>query len=188
MITVLDPGHGGEDSGAVVAGLREKNLALQITKHVEALLARDGRRFWSTRWVDQYVTLSDRVRLERRLSDRFESAAFLSIHINAARNAGARGIRVYHYPGSRRGEALATSILDSSEDLPLPIGGARPTDTRRDRDEHSYIMVVAETVSPAVLVEAGFLTNKHDRAYLSSDHGPWDLGRSIYRGIKVWNS
>jgi N-acetylmuramoyl-L-alanine amidase len=93
-ITVaLDPGHGGEDPGAIGRrGTCEKNVALAIGRKLSRLLTADARmRVMMTRNDDFYVPLAERVRKARRV----QADLFVSIHADAFREPAARGSSVF---------------------------------------------------------------------------------------------
>jgi N-acetylmuramoyl-L-alanine amidase len=93
-ITVaLDPGHGGEDPGAVGRrGTREKDVTLAIGRKLKRLIdAEPGMRAMLTRDDDYYVPLGARVQKARRV----EADLFVSIHADAFREARARGSSVF---------------------------------------------------------------------------------------------
>ena len=77
-LVILDPGHGGDDSGAVVDGLVEKDLALDVAKRAERLVRAQGLQTLLTRDGDSYVSLASRAALANRERD----CVFISIHFN----------------------------------------------------------------------------------------------------------
>jgi len=83
---VVDPGHGGHDSGAVANGLKEENLTLDISKRVKRKLESKyaGVNVRLTRTGDTYPSLQARCDLANRLN----AAAFLSVHINSGGGTG----------------------------------------------------------------------------------------------------
>ncbi len=93
FIVALDPGHGGEDPGAVgPGGLREKDVVLQIARQLrDALHARRGVRVLMTRDADFFVPLGERVRKARRV----DADLFVSIHADAFMRPEARGGSVF---------------------------------------------------------------------------------------------
>lgn len=109
---VLDPGHGGADSGAVAGGLVEKELTLDLAQRVAAVLRRRGVPVRLTREDDRYVPLPTRV----RLADAVPGAVFVSIHFNHAATA-AGGIETFF---TARKDPLAPGNPTS----PNPAGGA----------------------------------------------------------------
>jgi len=92
-LVVIDPGHGGEDPGAVGGtGAYEKNVALSIARRLKRIVNWDGRmRAILTRTDDYYVSLRQRVTFAMtRRAD-----VFLSVHADAARRKTAQGASVY---------------------------------------------------------------------------------------------
>jgi N-acetylmuramoyl-L-alanine amidase len=65
-VVVLDPGHGGEDSGAMCGGVMEKDLTLDIARRVDRLLDSEGVATLMTRVGDSYVSLADRAAFGNR--------------------------------------------------------------------------------------------------------------------------
>ena len=93
VIVALDPGHGGEDPGAVgPTGLREKDVVLAVALALrEKLNAVPGMRVMMTRDADFFVPLQDRVRKARRV----QADLFVSIHADAFFRPEARGASVF---------------------------------------------------------------------------------------------
>ncbi len=93
VIVALDPGHGGEDPGAIgPSGLYEKHVALAIAiKLRDRINAQPGMRAMLTRDADFFVPLYDRVRKARRV----QADLFVSIHADAFMNQQARGASVF---------------------------------------------------------------------------------------------
>ena len=89
----VDPGHGGEDPGAIGRrGTREKNVVLAISRRLKRMLDADRNvRVMLTRNDDFYVPLADRVQKARRV----EADLFVSIHADAFREPTARGSSVF---------------------------------------------------------------------------------------------
>ena len=93
VIIALDPGHGGEDPGAVgPSGLREKDVVLQVALQLrDKLNAVPGMRAMLTRDADFFVPLHERVRKARRV----QADLFVSIHADAFFTPEARGASVF---------------------------------------------------------------------------------------------
>lgn len=103
---VIDPGHGGEDQGAVGAsGLREKDLVLEIGQRLAALLRERGLRVVLTRESDRAVGLAERAtRANASAGD-----LFLSLHANAAPSRSARGVETF-FASLEASDAIAQSV------------------------------------------------------------------------------
>jgi len=93
VIVALDPGHGGEDPGAVgPSGLREKDVVLSVARQLrDRLNTQPGMRAYLTRDADYFVPLADRVRKARRV----QADLFISIHADAFFTPKARGASVF---------------------------------------------------------------------------------------------
>ncbi|MDR2158772.1 MAG: N-acetylmuramoyl-L-alanine amidase [Treponema sp.] len=128
---IVDPGHGGKDSGAVgnftVDGktLRpvEKDIVLKVARELHSLLSRNypGKRIMLTREGDTYPSLEDRVAVANSvpLKDN-EAILFISVHANASFNKDARGYEVWYLsPDYRRSVIDRTKYEDSSEVIPI---------------------------------------------------------------------
>ena len=180
---VLDAGHGmGNrtskvyDPGAIMGDIQEAVLNLKYAREVEELLKEKGYDVIQTRTDNQ-----TEVPLGKRASIANDAGAdlFVSVHCNASTSKNSRGVIVYHYPGSERGESAAKSvrknlvkILDEEvEDFDSSLGSIM--------EEAFYVL--KHTKMPAILVETGFLTNETDRNYLLNN--PRTIARGIADGI-----
>ncbi|OYT84848.1 MAG: N-acetylmuramoyl-L-alanine amidase [Burkholderiales bacterium PBB6] len=93
IIVAIDPGHGGEDPGAIgPTGLKEKDVVLQVALQLrDRLNAKPGMRAMLTRDADFFVPLHDRVNKARRV----QADLFVSIHADAFFTPEARGASVF---------------------------------------------------------------------------------------------
>src|SRR5690242_19609814 len=90
-LVVLDPGHGGQDSGAICGAIYEKDLTLDIAQRVDRLLQAQGLATLMTRVGDSYVSLQDRAAVTNRARD----CIFVSIHFNESKKT-ASGVETYY--------------------------------------------------------------------------------------------
>jgi N-acetylmuramoyl-L-alanine amidase len=110
---VLDPGHGGHDTGAIGGGKREKRLVLQIAKRVRSHLQKMGFSVLMTRSTDRFVRLRDRT----RYANRKHGDVFVSIHANSIGNPKKRhrsGIETYFLQPSRSARAKRVAARENS--------------------------------------------------------------------------
>jgi N-acetylmuramoyl-L-alanine amidase len=120
-IVVIDPGHGGEDPGAVgPRGTREKDVVLTISRILrDRINKRDGYRAYLTRDGDYYLSFSSRLKKARD----YGADLFLSIHADAAPSRLAHGASVYCLSlGGASTEAAR--LLAVKENLADMIGGS----------------------------------------------------------------
>jgi len=111
-VIVIDPGHGGEDTGAIGPGkTKEKDIVLKIAKRVYDLLSKDGRfKPILTRQDDVFVPLSQRTKLANEVG----GDLFVSIHCNAAKNKKATGLMAFSLADAKSDEARAAASLENS--------------------------------------------------------------------------
>lgn len=122
FVVVLDPGHGGEDPGAVgPAGTYEKNVVLAIALKARQLLEQDRRIVvFMTREEDVFIPLGERVRKARSV----HADVFVSIHADAFTRPDARGSSVFALSDRGASSAAAKWIADKENQSDL-IGGVR---------------------------------------------------------------
>src|SRR5438132_1672899 len=192
-VVVLDPGHGGQDSGAMCGGVMEKDLTLDVTRRVDRLLDAEGVATLMTRLGDTYVSLADRAAFGNRVRD----SIFVSIHFNEDNKPVASGVETYyaaHQIASASALAswlpfLARPPSDSPKLESRSLAGfiqealvARTRSVDRGTQTKQFF-VIANVTSPAVLIEGGFLTNKEDVSKLASEDYRDQLAAAIADGI-----
>jgi len=190
-LVVLDPGHGGQDSGAICGAVFEKDLTLDIAQRVDRLLQAQGLATLMTRVGDSYVSLQDRAAVTNRARD----CIFVSIHFNESKKV-VNGVETYYAehqdaPAPRlvswlpffQGPAAENPTL-ASQSLARFIQEAMVARTKApDRGtKGEQFFVIAHVDVPAVLVEAGFL-NKEDIAKLDSNDYRDQMAAAISEGI-----
>nr|WP_315004326.1 N-acetylmuramoyl-L-alanine amidase [uncultured Campylobacter sp.] len=116
-LIVIDPGHGGSDSGAVGNGLKEKNVVLATSKKLGALLAKRGYRVLYTRSTDVFINLRSRTAFAAKKN----ADMFISIHANAAPNASAAskmsGVETFFLSPARSERSKNAAALENRGDL-----------------------------------------------------------------------
>lgn len=175
---ILDPGHGGFDSGASHFGVHEKDIVLDIALRMEHKLKDLGIDAIYSRRTDKFVELHDRA----NMSNKINPDAFISIHINAAPIESPRGIATFLYTPNgfqkKEREELARAIQDSLiEEFP---------DWKDWGILREGFYVIKYTKNPSVLVEFGFLSNPEDRAMLVKEDVRERAAKAIAKGIDIF--
>jgi len=192
-VVVLDPGHGGQDSGAMCGGVMEKDLTLDIARRVDRLLDSEGVATLMTRVGDSYVSLADRA----AFGNRAKESIFVSIHFNEDNKPVASGVETYYAAhqinsGSTFGSWLpffsrqpSNSPRPESQSLAGFIQEALVARTRSvDRGTQAkQFFVIANVTSPAVLIEGGFITNKDELSKLVSEDYRDQLAAAVADGV-----
>ncbi len=128
---VIDPGHGGSETGAVgPSGLMEKDATLQIARRLAAALPRlFACRVVLTRDSDSAISLDDRT----AVANHEKADLFLSIHANSSRAAGARGSETY-YLSLEASDKLAQEVASRENQPQAAAGAAAPGSEARNPD------------------------------------------------------
>src|SRR5881394_177305 len=190
---VLDPGHGGQDSGAMCGGVMEKDLTLDVARRVDRLLDSEGIATLMTRLGDSYISLADRAAFGNRVND----GIFISIHFNEDNKPVASGVETYYAAHQiASGSTLASwlpffsrgpsnSPKPESQGLAGFIQEALVARTRSvDRGTQAkQFFVIANVTAPAVLIECGFITNKDELSKLVSEDYRDQLAAAVGDGI-----
>ncbi|MBP6561903.1 MAG: N-acetylmuramoyl-L-alanine amidase, partial [Neisseriaceae bacterium] len=122
LVVMLDPGHGGEDPGAIgPSKLREKDVVLQVAREIKRLFDRQGNvRTYMTRNEDVFIPLSVRVAKARKQ----KADIFISIHADAFTNPSARGTGVFALSEKGATSTQARFLAQTQNDADL-IGGVK---------------------------------------------------------------
>ena len=168
---VVDAGHGGYDNGAKSRyAPHEKHLALDVAMRLQQKLRAAGFETVMTRSRDEFIALDQRA----RISNRQNSAIFVSVHFNYSPRSSARGSEVYYK--SRPSVKIAQNILNQI--LAIPGTNSRGVKTANFR-------VLKKATFPAVLVECGFVTNPYEGRRCASGAFREALATAIMRGIVI---
>ena len=176
---VIDPGHGGSDSGAIgSSGVREKDVALGVALKVKEFLEEQGDPVIMTRTTDRDVhspQATNGQELQARVNKAPRDAAmFISIHCNAFSNPESHGMETYYYTGSGRGRRLAKLINEELE----RYGGLF---NRGVKAANFYVL--KHSSMPSTLLELAFVTNPEEEQLLADEDYQASLARAIVEGI-----
>lgn len=180
-VVIVDPGHGGVDSGAKYFGLVEKELTLAISLRLAETLRQSGATVMLTREADiDYYTRGKggkRSDLTRRVEiiNTSGAAVFVSIHTNAIRGGRWSGAEVYYCPRKEENKLLAETMQRALKDF--------PPGNKRQAKEDSDILLLKDTTVPGVLVETGFLSNPREAALLADPAYQQNLVGQIARAL-----
>jgi N-acetylmuramoyl-L-alanine amidase len=212
---VLDPGHGGRDTGAVgPGGTKEKDVVLDIAHRVAPVLAAEGIQVVLTRDDDHFVSLEERT----ARANGFGADLFISIHANASESKGRRGIETYVLDTTR--DEIAARVAarenattqDSSAELASILGGMRMADEAARSTRFAQLLQRASTSAarsrfgdavdggvhtagfyvlvgarmPSVLFETSYISNPAEEARLGSDEYRQLLADAIANAVKAY--
>lgn len=171
---ILDPGHGGEDGGAIGKnGVCEKDLNLAVAQEVEAELEERGISVICTRTED--ILLYDRnvdykgrkkmldLAARLKVAKDTPNSVFVSIHMNSFPQTQYSGLQIYYSKNDPRSAILANLIQNEVRRQ------LQPENTRKTKQASSNIYLLDRIPSPAILVECGFLSNAEECERLSTE-------------------
>ncbi|MBF2059469.1 N-acetylmuramoyl-L-alanine amidase [Fischerella thermalis] len=170
VVIVVDPGHGGKDSGAPgIGGLLEKDVVLPIGRRVAAILEQNGYQAILTRDSDYFVELQRRV----DIAERANATLFVSIHANSAgQRPDVNGLETYYYDsGYRLAQVVHNSILSK-------ISTLKDRGVRKAR-----FYVLRKSSMPSILVETGYMTGREDNPRLGNPEYQNRMAEGIASGI-----
>lgn len=171
-IIVLNPGHGGQDSGAssIDEQYFEKDMTVAMAKVVKKTLEKAGAKVYLTHTSSsKYVYLDDITQFSMDKN----ADVFLSLHFDAADiDNQYSGIKTYYY--YNKYQDLAESINHAFDNLPLDNLGIY----------YGNFEVIRETTQPALLLELGYMNNEKDLAYITSKDYRQKVADDIVKGLK----
>ncbi len=211
IFVLLDPGHGGEDTGAISGKAFEKDIVLDIARRVQQRLNRAGIASQLTRDADYFITLDER----SKIANRHPGAIFVSIHANAETTGNVQGIETFYLTSKisdkQRAEwasdAYDFNTADGSLNPKMELIAAEKMSYGARNDSKTLARFVQNTIisdlgepsrgvkqenfsvlresffGPAILVETGFVTNAQSRSKLLNYAYRQKMAESIANGI-----
>ncbi len=193
-LVVLDPGHGGKDSGAVGKNkVYEKNVVLDISSRVKRILESKQIPVRLTRRGDTFPSLQQRTDYAKKVN----ADLFISIHADGAGDPSANGVETFittaagcdssnHYGKAGTKTAQHNNQYDAANAV---LGFSIQSNLvklskRNDRGlRRARFSVIKKAPCPAALVECGFLTNPAEESLLNSSSYRENVARGIANGI-----
>ncbi len=197
FVVLLDPAHGGSDTGVVYNSLYEKDLTLKLARLIREEAKKVGDiRIHLTRDSDADMSFGERVQSVHAINAR----CLLSLHINAGFSNKANGYEAY-FPGFGKTEngagnskAIVTDMLQNKslnesvllfQSLQTSLETVFP---RRGRGLRNAQCPLLEDVNiPALILEIGFATNPLDRKRLSNEKNQREIAKAIVKGLRDYS-
>ena len=210
---VIDPGHGGHDSGTLGAGgIMEKDVVLDVALRLGKLLHDHlGAEIVYTRSDDTFIPLETRT----AIANQAQADLFLSIHANSSQDESARGVETYYLNFTSQPDALDVAARENavSDQSVHELASMVKKITLKDKIEESRefaqdvdaslydglqkgnaglknrgvkkapFVVLIGANMPSILTEISFVTNPQDAAKLRTGEYRQRVAESIYRGV-----
>ena len=189
---ILDPGHGGEDPGAVsdYSGLKEKDFNLDVAMKAKKLLEDEGYKVIMTREDDLLVydpetreilqkRKQDLLR-RKKIMDEAGADIVVSIHLNKFPQNQYYGAQTFFPPGSSGSQRLAACIQKCLKDT------VDPANNRVSLVKKDPIIILKDLKTVTAIVECGFLSNREEEMKLRRDEYRQKIAKAIAEGIKCY--
>lgn len=177
---VIDPGHGGKDSGArsPTGDLCEKELTLQIGSDLAADLASAGATVIMTRNSDVFIPLMDRCGMANKAG----ADLFISVHINSNGISGSRSGTTTYFHGQ---DPVSKELAEEVEHEIALVSGMPMLGTASDTSRYkSGFAVLRGSKMPAILIETGYINTLVDRNRLTDSGVQKSIAAAIVRGVR----
>lgn len=177
---LLDPGHGGKDSGAIgPTGLKEKDVVLSTGLLLKQELESQGAIVYMTRSTDVFLELSQRT----AIANASDYDAFISLHANANTSQTPRGTETYYNTtvnfNGIKSAAMASNI---QKNLVTSIG----TPSRGVKEQEFYVNRMNEL--PSILIELAFISNRTEESLMRTDTFKRNSAIGIRKGLEEYFS
>ncbi|MEO6721464.1 MAG: N-acetylmuramoyl-L-alanine amidase [Ferruginibacter sp.] len=182
---VIDAGHGGSDKGAAgnQVTIFEKDLNLQIVQKIKALNSNNNIELVFTRLTDVFQTVQEKAAFTQEA----KADIFISIHVGASspnETNPISGMQVFlaskNEPGAQRSQLLASAIINQfTSNYSLPV---QQYPERRQMS----IRVLDAAICPAVLIEAGNISNEKDFTFLQNESAKELIAKNILSAINKY--
>lgn len=170
---VLDPGHGGSDTGAIGDGNYEKTINLAVALMVQEKLQKKNVHVYMTRDKDKTLTLEDRTVYSNEINPNI----FVSIHVNSTVAKDPFGLETHYYKDDSYDLAQTIHSNFASEK------NLKKWETKDRGVIKSRFYVINHIDSPGVLIEIGFISNAQEREKLLTKQRQEEIAESITKGI-----
>jgi N-acetylmuramoyl-L-alanine amidase len=185
ITVVLDAGHGGKDFGAASLDgkVTEKDMALSIVQKIKALNNNPNINLILSRESDIYQSPPEKA----DFSAAQHPDLFISIHIDAAVKDSAAiktGMNVYvakdNFANTSGSKLFASAVINEFfNNYKIPVA-------QLPLQRQVGIWVLQQSVCPAVLIDAGYITNKKDIAYLQTEEAKETIAKNVLAAIEKY--
>lgn len=180
----IDPGHGDWDNGTEgISGSKEKDIVLNIGLMLGTLLKDNGVKVFYTRTSDSFswaVTANDSLKERLKVSKVSKSDLYISIHCNSDYdNLESKGIETWYNPSSEQGKNFSQIIQNHLTKLHY----SSDRGLKYYANKEDALAVLELNTATSALVELGFLSNKEDEKYLTSEIGQRKCATALFDAI-----
>jgi N-acetylmuramoyl-L-alanine amidase len=211
---IVDPGHGGQDPGAMYGKMQEKDITLDVSQRLRKILQDQyGYEVLMTRDSDEFIPLEQRTAYANSNS----ADLFVSVHVNSSRNKKARGIETYYLNFATTPEAMEVAARENAiaeknmgelQKLTTAIAMNSKIEESRDfanliqtnlvdqlkrqyqisslgvKQAPFYVLIGAQM--PSILAEISFISNDRESTLLAKPDYRQSIAEGIAKGVKIY--
>lgn len=199
---IIDPGHGGHDSGARNRINREADLALSVAKKLKERLKPMGYQVVMTRETDNFISLQERV----QIANKYKNAIFICIHFNDG-GSSARGVETFTLAPAGTSSTMSRNVRNdalqgnSQDSMNIALATAvqghmlkgplavKESISMLDRGiKRARYSVLCTIKHPAILVEGGFMSNAQEAQLISTERYQTFMAASLAAAVRQYRT
>lgn len=186
-IIIIDAGHGGEDPGAVIGTVREKDINLAVSLYLGELFELYGYKTVYTRTEDKMLYNNGQENRKKHfdlynrvlIASEYDNCILLSIHVNRFSSPKYSGLQVFFSDNNDQSALLAKHIQQRAQTL-------QPNNKRKAKNSGSSIYLLDKFDGIGVLIECGFISNDSEREKLCNDEYLRQLALNIFVAVSEY--
>ena len=186
-VIVIDAGHGGEDPGAVIGNVREKDINLAVSAYLGELFESCGYKTVYTRTEDKMLYEAGQENRKKHfdlynrvaIASEYDNCILLSIHVNRFSSPKYSGLQVFFSDNDPQSGILAKHIQNR-------IRALQPQNNRLSKNSGSSIYLLNKFDGIGVLIECGFISNDVEREKLCNDEYLRQLSLNIFVAVSEY--
>jgi N-acetylmuramoyl-L-alanine amidase len=178
-VVMIDAGHGGHDGGAVSAsGIKEADIAFQLMEGIKRHGGNSHIKFVFSRTIDEYLHPQTRV----AKMDELKADVVISLHANSSANVQQKGIEIFvptsdtllHYrPSYQLANSMAVTLSALADNVSI-------------HTRQTGIWILNAAKRPAIIIEAGYLSNPDEASKMQSKTYQEQLVNAILKGLQIY--
>lgn len=183
-IIVIDPGHGGRDSGTITTnGIQEKEVVLDIARSMifwNKTILNNAFNIYLTRSKDTLISLSDRTRLAKHL----KPDIFISLHCNHSESKSIKGVEIYMYDSKLKYSEISPKAKNSAQIILRKLEKNLGLKTNGVRTANFQVLRETVKLCPSLLLELGYMSNNDEALYFEKEENRNAIGLAVLMALK----
>ena len=167
-VIVIDAGHGGKDFGFIVGSAYEKEIVGNISEKIKSFNRKEDTEIILIGNSDTIISIGARVEKINQL----KPDLVISLHLSMSNNKAVNGVQAFI---SEQNQHYEESLAHAEKLMQV----VAEKDSKTGEVKKTNLLLLKDSLSPAVSLELGFLSNEADKNYLMSDKGQVKIAKRI---------